>query len=179
MAAPNARLRSAAMEHLDIELARQLLAGQLPPAQRAHWQRHAEACERCRALLANERALLGVLGVGDPPPAPAAPANLGRVLERVSDVLPGGRARRRMRTVFTVAAAGAALGLTILLAHQLRPPPDDTLALARALHITPDLQGAVVDQLDELATLAAEPWLADEYEAVEALETLIRGEPQP
>lgn len=167
------------MEHLDIELARQLLAGQIPPVQRAHWQRHAETCDRCRALLANERALLGVLG-GAEEPLPATPsAQLGRVLERVSDVLPGGRTRRRMRTVFTVAAAGAALGLTMLMAHQLRPPPDDTLALARALRITPALQRSVVDQLDELATLAAEPWLADEYEAVAALETLIRGEPQP
>ena len=164
------------MEHLDVQLAHRLLNGQLDPATQAHWLQHADRCLGCHDLLANERALMAVLDLGQGPSRAPGARSLDRLLERVDQLAPGAPARRWSRNVLAIIAATAVVGLSLLLTWQLSRASAEPAAIAQELRITADLQNKVVANLDTLGSLADDPWLLDQYEAVCTLEQLVTGQ---
>lgn len=171
--------RCAVMEHFDPELARRFLAAELDPATQQHWETHLRDCERCRALLANERKLAALLDLGtDDEPAPPDSASkpetqrVSRVLERVDAALPqrGGKAG-----VPLIALLLANVMLAVLLAWQIARQPPSAAELARELRIGEELQRQAVGHLDALGALRRDPWLEQQYGVVERLDQLING----
>jgi anti-sigma factor RsiW len=166
------------MEHLDLERAHRYVKGKLPPDQAAHWSAHLESCPQCQRLVADERAMLHVLEYGDAaaesraePPEQAT----GRLLERMATLGPD-PARIRTRHRIIVGATGlVAVALIVLLAWQLATP-QHTLAqptAAQDLRVPSALERRVIASLAALEHLRQDPWLIDEYEAVQRLEQLV------
>lgn len=160
------------MEHLDVQLAHRLLQGQLDPTVQARWQQHIEDCTQCSELLAAERALLTMLSLGDAAMVPASP-DIGRMLDQVPGLRPNASGRGRHLVWGTILGLVSIAALTLLLAWQLRSQADDESESARALGIPREEEEHVIVNLTTLAALERDPWLADEYETVRALERLI------
>jgi len=167
------------MKHLDVQLARRLLRGELDAVARARWQRHVDRCARCRELLASERGILTLLTMADEASGPAGSDRaLERFLRRVDGVRGGAAARRRR----LVGLGGGLVLCTLLLGllvWQLRRDSALPEASARALGISLELQGQVVADLGTLEVLERDPWIADQYETVCTLELLIVGTSDP
>ncbi len=164
------------MEHLDVETAHRLLRGDLDPAIGQRWLEHADRCQRCHDLLANERAMMAVLQLGEADgPTVASPDE--QLLERLAAATPGGRRQQRHAALVTVVA----LLLCVVLGWSLKWQVDDLTGapeqIAAGLGIDPALQSRVVTNLSALRTLSAEPWLARDYETVLMLEELILETP--
>lgn len=160
------------MEHLDVQLARELLKAQLAPADQARWMSHVDHCPRCRELLTAERALLTVLHFDDPPP-PVTTPDVDRVLERVSDGLRAAGSRLRRRAWLAGGEALLAGVLAALLVWQVVRVPTAAQRVATELRVSAELQSKVVQHLNALRTLEAEPWLVDHFETVRALDVRI------
>jgi len=164
------------MEHLSDELAHRLVRGQLDPAAERQWNEHVRRCPRCERLVADERALRSVLDLDAAPEAVAGPDP-----DRVLDRLPAFQSRqvaRRRREIGLVAMAGVVLVmLALLLGWQLAVGPPGPGALAAELGIPAELQDQVVAHLSALDTLEQEPWLAEQYETVQMLATLVLDRP--
>lgn len=158
------------MEHLDVQLAHQLIRGHLDPAASQRWQRHLEQCARCREIVAAERALLAVLGLASDASPPVAPA-VDHIVDQVPRLSAGSAQRHRSAVI-----VGELLVLALLagmLIWQTGRPTRGPDSLAAELRIAPELQTSVVQELSALAALRADPWLIDEYDAVETLQQLI------
>ncbi|MCK4342104.1 MAG: hypothetical protein KAY37_10325 [Phycisphaerae bacterium] len=165
------------MEHLDVQLAHRLLSGQLDPATQARWLRHVDHCWRCHDLLANERALMAVLDLGQEPTSSQSDQSLDRLLERVENLSSDTSTRRWRRPAWLAGAVAATVGLALLLVWQMERLSAKPAAVAQELRISPELQDKVVANLAALATLAEDPWLVDQYQAVHTLKRLIAGQP--
>jgi anti-sigma factor RsiW len=165
------------MEHLDVELAHRLLRGQLDPQARADWQHHVHDCPRCRDLLAGEREWMGLVALGQGA-APAAAPPAPRLASRIQQAVPGGPARRTKAWLLSGELAALA-ALSAILVWQVAGARVADAARQSPPGIPPELQGHVVANLEALAALAHDPWLADQYEDVQMLERLIvEQEPQ-
>jgi len=162
------------MDHLDIETAHRLLRGQLEADAQVRWLRHTDTCQRCRDLLADERAMMAVLALGEDHAREPA-LEPGPLLDRVPMLNPRGSARRRTSAALLVADTLLVIGLAALLAWQVQRWPASRAALASELRIAPVTQQKVVANLTGLTALRHNPWLPDQYETIETLETLITG----
>jgi anti-sigma factor RsiW len=156
------------MEHLDADTARAFVAGELNAAARAQCEAHLEQCPACRELVERERNWPKLLRL-DEGVAPATGA-LERTLQRVR--------RNRFRCVgprllgpALVAGALAGFGLGLLIRAATAPAPAQRSAAA--LRISPEFQREMIADLDALAALQRDPWLAENYEAAQWLKQLI------
>jgi hypothetical protein len=161
------------MSHLDIQLARQVLEKRLAPEVEQAWLRHAEKCEQCRQLLENERSMMALLDLGDAAAAPAA--GMEQLLERV-DAL-NATARRR-RVLLTLCSASVVLVLVGLQIWQVRNAPAPRRVETPA-ELAPALERRLAAQLDGLRALRTDPWIIDEYDAVETFQLLIAEHTEP
>ena len=164
------------MEHLDVELAHRLLRGQLDPQAQADWQHHVHDCPRCRDLLAGEREWVGLVALGHGA-APAAGPPSPRLAARIQQALPSEPARRTKAWLLGGELATLA-ALSALLVWQVAGARVADAARQSPPGIPPELQGHVVANLEALAALVHDPWLADQYEDVHMLERLIIA-PEP
>lgn len=163
------------MEHLDSELARALVAGELDPAARARWVAHLERCPRCVELVRRERTWSGLLKLDIEPPVPAGGAE--RLVRRLQPVSARAARRACTRAMLVAAALGLAAGVAAALAYRLYSAPSVWDRSAARLGISPAVQQKIIANLDALETLAREPWLLEHYEATRWLERLIRAAP--
>ncbi len=161
------------MQHLDLELAHRFLQARLTPDQQRHWEQHLQGCERCRELVAAERALLAVLDL-DAAAAVPPPATALRVPDEFAARDPQRARRRRWSIVFLAAEVLVATGLLAALVWQINQRSDPAAALARELRITPEFQQQLLVDLPALLALERDPWLADDYDTVATLAQLIQ-----
>ncbi len=161
------------MQHLDLQIAHQLLAGQLSAAAQAHWQAHVRECPRCRDLLAAERELKSLLTLGDhaEPPVATPPAEAWKAPSVAAISATAGQRRRARLTL--VAQCAMVVVLTLLLVWQVQRQPSESQRTATELHITAELQAQVVGNLGLLSTLETDAWLVEDGETVHTLEQLI------
>jgi hypothetical protein len=162
------------MDHLDVELAHRILRGQLDPQATARWLAHTDHCSRCRDLLANERAMMRVLELGDRGEAAATERGVDRLIERVEETASESAGRQRRALLTTAALVVLNTVLILALWWQVREPGVTPESLARELRISPMRQQQVVRRLDALELISDEPWIVSEYETVETLAQLIR-----
>lgn len=161
------------MDHLDVDSAQRLIRGQLSPEEAALWHAHLRDCERCRQLVADERALGGLLALGESPEPPDVEPDLQ--LERVQRLTAKGLGRPARRPWGTVVLVLLIVGLGGLLGWQIRQryaeheEPDPAPALT-------GLEQRAADRIDLLRTIDNDPWIVTDYEAVEMLDRLVRGE---
>lgn len=160
------------MEHLDVELVRRLIEGQLDRQTETAWRRHITKCRRCQELLAAEQAWTKVLNLGKEP-ASAASEGRDRFLNRIADLPLRAPTRRWPRAALTGAGLLTVVGLGVLLAWQMTRVSARPAALAQELRIPFALQNKVVANLDALVALDRDPWLAEQHDAVRTLEQLI------
>ena len=162
------------MEHMDTELARRFVSGALGAAAQAYWETHLPTCRRCRELVAQERAWAGLAKLDELPPN--FDGALDRVLAHVGP--PSGRrsgwyhARRFGPAVSLAVLLGVALGL----AYRLGTAPEPYEQSQDPMSILTSVERDAVNNLDVLQTLARDPWLIDDYEAVRWLEKRIIGD---
>ena len=161
-------------DHLDLATAQRLVRGRLDPQTQAHWDQHLASCERCRALVENERAFGAALALGDVGggAVPEAAAELAPRLPRAW----APPVRRREIVTFAV-SLGVCVGLAGLLSWQMWARADPARELAAELHLAPDVQAQIVQQLPALQALRDDPWLADEWESVQALGEFLAERP--
>jgi len=158
------------MKHMDGELARGFLRGELDAQSREYWQAHLRTCARCRERLAQEQALSGLLKLADEPAAPAV--GVERVVARVV----GSPRRFGLGRLLGLPSACILAGLSGVGAgwlYRVSTAPSVAEQLAGESGIGAELQQEVVGRLDELRILAADQWLVDEYEAVRWFESLL------
>ncbi len=160
------------MDHLDIEMTHRLLRGQLEADAQVRWLRHTDTCQPCRDLLANERAMMAVLALGEGHVEELG-LETGPLLDRVPMLNPHGSVRRRASVALVTTGVVLVMGLAGLLVWQVQQWPASAAPLASELRITPDTQKQVVANLTGLAALRRDPWLPSQYETIETLETLI------
>ena len=162
------------MEHLDGELARAFLAGELDRNARAHWEAHLQTCPDCRELVERERAWPGLLKLDEAPP----PLNgaMDRLLARV--VPPGQRRGRLARLGRRLPLAGLAvlLGIALGLSYRIATTRSAAERSAAELNISTKLQSQVIRNLDNLETLERNPWLPENYAAARWLAQLVLGD---
>ena len=158
---------------MDSELARGFIRGELPPETLARWEAHLINCKDCQETIERERSLAGLLKLGDD----------GADAERGSDHLDlrvtqgvGDQSRVRRWTPYAPAAVLAALlGVALGLSYRLAVPPPAAVPRVRPDAVSP-AEREIIARLDALTVLARDPWLADDYETVHWLETLIDAE---
>ncbi len=163
------------VQHLDLQTAHQLLAGQLSAAVTMQWQAHVRECARCRDLLAAEKELKSLLALGDV--VPQRPEHQGEVQAppAITAVAASDRQQRRARRM-AIGQCVLIVGLAMLLTYQVWRRPSESEQLAAELHITTEQQAQVVANLGLLSTLEAEPWLVEDGETVHTLKRLITRE---
>ena len=163
------------MEHLDTELARGFIGRVLAADERAHWEAHLRTCQTCRRLVERERAWAALLKLD------AEPVSLEGALERLlGRVEPVGQHRARMgrrRQFLPAAVLAVLLGLVLGLAYRFAAAPLPAEPGADRSSTVSSIERDAVAHLDALQTLQRDPWLAEHYEAVRWLETLMVGEP--
>lgn len=162
------------MEHMDSELAQGFIRGSLPQGAWFRWEAHLSICRRCRALVAHERSLAGLLKLDQEPSAPDDAVD--RLLAQIEPQDRRRPAPRRGGRYLLAAGLAAVLGVALGLAYRLATTPASTELAGDFPAIRTDAQRDVVTRLDTLQTLGHDPWLADEYEAVRWLETLVRSD---
>lgn len=162
-------------EHLDLEQAKRLLRGELEARESSDVERHLEDCAECRRMVAEERALRDALELDETPQGDGAA--LKRLLHRVDAAPIAGTPPRRRRRVAPIAIGSAAVLTLALGAASLWTGDDPNRRLADEAGISVRRQAAIVAHLDELQTLAEEPWLARRYHTVAAIDRLIEETP--
>jgi anti-sigma factor RsiW len=163
------------VDHLDIELAHRFLQGKLDAPLAERLQHHIDRCPRCRNLLANERSLMAMLDLGTGAES-GAEYDVHRLLDGVDRLAPRGAGGVWRSRWFALAGAALILILGALLVWQATHMSPDDEAAARQLGITPELQDRVVRNLDALIVIEEDPWLTYDWEAVDALASLINSE---
>ncbi len=162
-------------EHLDLERVKRLLRGELEARESADVQAHLDECAECRRLVAEEREFQEALELDDAPEGDRTA--LKRLLIRVDDApLPGSPPRRRRRAALLLGSAAAVFILALVTASFVSVEDPDR-QLAEQLGISARRQAEVVAHLDELQTLAEEPWIAERYHTVVAVDRLIEAAP--
>ncbi|MBK9121369.1 MAG: hypothetical protein IPM18_17460 [Phycisphaerales bacterium] len=162
--------------HLDANTAADLLRGHLSPGQAAAWQAHLRQCVACRAIVAEERALHGMLALGD-----IAPRAAGTSVTRGDFSITLDRASHS-RPWYIALGFGVAANLLMTLSWMCYPPPVTVAGsvereLAAELGVPPEVQEQVVRSLAQLRVLTADSWVADDLETARALAKLIREFP--
>jgi anti-sigma factor RsiW len=165
------------MEHLDADTARAFVAGELKAAARAWCEAHLEECPACRELVERERNWPKLLQLDEG----VAPANgaLERALSRVATVGPSRLRCVGLRLLGPVLVAGALAGFGLGLLIRAATAPAPAQRSAAALNISTEFQREVIANLDALAALQRDPWLAGNHEAAQWLKQLILDQGKP
>jgi anti-sigma factor RsiW len=162
-------------DHLDLELVKRLIRGDLDAPTTRDVENHVDECAACRRMVAEERAFQETLALDEAPEGDSA--TLKKLLHRVDEAPVGGSPPRMRRRIAAVALGGVGvIGLMATLAA-FWPVEDPNERLAADLGISTRRQAAIVAELDELQTLAKEPWLADRYQTVVAVDLLTERAP--
>ena len=166
------------MQHLDVELAHQLIRGKLPAADAAAWEQHLVLCDRCHELVSNERSWSSLLRL-EQRAGEAERVSAERVLPRLESLIPGQARRQQRRRRLLLGACGGCLvlGAGAVAWRLLTPTPAQRLA--SELGITEAQQARIVSNLDALIVLRSDHWVADELSTVEMFEKLLRDERGP
>ena len=162
------------MQHLDNDTIRGFVRDGLNSKAAGAAKQHLAACLDCRRRLDEERRLHDALELDDV--APASPEALDRLMERVEELSPRLRARRRRKRAL-VAVAGCTIAVCgIALLYAARPRPGEHERIAGELGLSIRLQASVVTSLDALYVLRDDPWIADQLETYEQIEILTAAE---
>jgi len=162
------------MEHLNVQIAHQLMHGDLDGETEAHWRRHLESCDRCRKLLADERALLTMLDLA----LDETPNDQGGGVFALEDEYPARLtfelpSARRRRVLLALSSMLVVVMLAALLGWQTSASPAETAYRGGGGPVPEDLEEKVIANLNELAILGRDPWLVEQYGAIHTLEQLI------
>lgn len=152
-------------QHLDAEAAAELVSGRMRPGEAAYWQGHIADCPACRQVVSSERALAGMLALGD--------VHEGGGTERavrVPELGGGGSAERRWAVLLGVSVG---LNLLLLLAW-LAAPHRSGAAGNRDVELPLAQQEQVARDVHALRALRDDPWVADDLETASALAQLLR-----
>ncbi|TWT40399.1 hypothetical protein RAS1_41080 [Phycisphaerae bacterium RAS1] len=152
------------MAHLDLMQARQFAHGALDDTSRLRCEAHLRECEACRRLVDEVRHIGALLrldsGAGD------VQCDVDRLVGRIQVLAgPGAAGRRRWRTTLTGAAAALVCGVAAGAAGRLWLTSGDAAS-------DPSADPAAA-YASELATLAANPWLIDNYMLVRTFDQLL------
>ncbi|MCG3128057.1 MAG: hypothetical protein CHACPFDD_02931 [Phycisphaerae bacterium] len=172
------------MFHLDDELARGYLRGELDAAASQRVSEHVAQCAACAAMLDEARSLAAVLKLDQPAAAAVGPsaandqAALVRLLERVKTETASSVGRRRWRGM-ALGAAYVSLAVAGIVLWVLRPTGavGSPAELARVTGVSESLQAKVVASLDALAALRADAWVADDYDSAVEFRRLLDERP--
>ena len=152
------------MEHLDVDAAHQLIAGELAPAETTRWMTHIAGCEQCRALVERERTWSGLMRLGDSAAAlPEEPVVLPDAVLRMSKPHPAPQALRAVvwLVIACLGAAGVGWQWARRPAVAASPPPLSEQERRAAVHQA------------ELAVLLDDPWVETDLDTLLELDRLL------
>lgn len=162
------------MEHLDSETARNFLHQTLPVDALTDWKTHISGCALCQRTIETERALAGLLRLGDD--VPVDEDSTTRMVERLEAYVPGSQAQHRQsaRLVVLSMCFGMLLGIAyhVALAPLWAKKPDAPRELTT-------LERAAAARLDTLQTLQQDLWIVSDLETARWLERLVLSKEEP
>ncbi len=152
------------MDHIDVDAAHRLIAGELAPAETSRWMTHIAGCEQCRALVERERTWSGLMRLGDSAAAlPDVPVDLPDVVVRKPR--PHSALQALHAAVWVVIACLGAAGVGWQWARRpaVFPPPPP---------LSEEERRAAAHQA-ELAVLLDDPWVEADLDTLLELDRLL------